>query len=106
MARIVTRWTEEETALLNKLVAQYHNNFKLVARAFPSRSYNQVKGHYFNEFRKTQGQEQESASSAQQTGGAIGAASSFSSEVTAEKSQLGDDLGLDTSFYAFQELLE
>ncbi|CAL6084878.1 SANT/Myb_domain [Hexamita inflata] len=48
MVRTITRWTEEETALLLKLVDQYRNNFKLVASIFPSRSYNQVKGHYFN----------------------------------------------------------
>ncbi|CAL6004417.1 SANT/Myb_domain [Hexamita inflata] len=102
MARIVTRWTEEETALLNTLVAQYNNNFKLVAGAFPSRSYNQVKGHYFNELRKTQSKEQESVNSATLLGRAAGFTPSFDSEATAEKSS-GE---LEMSFYAFQELLE
>lgn len=40
MVRTITRWTEEETALLLRLVDQYRNNFKLVASVFPSRSYN------------------------------------------------------------------
>ncbi|CAL6004477.1 SANT/Myb_domain [Hexamita inflata] len=62
MVRTVTRWTEEETALMNKLVEQYHNNFKLVASAFPSRSYNQVKSHYFNELHKNQNKSQQSKS--------------------------------------------
>ncbi|CAL6014405.1 SANT/Myb_domain [Hexamita inflata] len=102
MARTVTRWTEEETALLNKLVVQYNNNFKLVAGAFPSRSYNQVKGHYFNEFRKAQSKEQESVNQVALLGRAAGFTPSFDSEATAERSN-GE---LEISFYAFQDLLE
>lgn len=59
MVRTITRWTEEETALLLKLVDQYNNNFKLVASVFPSRSYNQVKGHYFNVQNRKQSLEEE-----------------------------------------------
>ncbi|CAL6010880.1 SANT/Myb_domain [Hexamita inflata] len=91
MVRTVTRWTEEETALLNKLVEQYCNNFKLVASAFPSRSYNQVKSHYFNELHRNQNKPQPSKSAC-----------------TAENSQVYEYVynTPDISFCMFDELSE
>ncbi|CAL6069199.1 SANT/Myb_domain [Hexamita inflata] len=88
MVRTITRWTEEETALLLKLVDQYRNNFKLVASIFPSRSYNQVKGHYFNALRKIKTLEE-----------IIQVQQRVDSEVTAEKSKDNQN----TQFNAFQE---
>ncbi|CAL6030449.1 SANT/Myb_domain [Hexamita inflata] len=88
MVRTITRWTEEETALLLKLVDQYRNNFKLVASIFPSRSYSQVKGHYFNVLRKNKTLEE-----------IIQFQQQKDLEVTAEKSKENQN----TWFNAFQE---
>ncbi|CAL6068981.1 SANT/Myb_domain [Hexamita inflata] len=110
MARTLTRWTEEETTLMNKLVEQYNNNFKLVASAFPSRSYNQVKSHYFNELHKNQNkseQKQENKNKAKKQRQLV-ETQSIDLEITAEKStlQTNENLDQDISFYVFQELLE
>ncbi|CAL6011103.1 SANT/Myb_domain [Hexamita inflata] len=86
MVRTITRWTKEETALLIKLVDQYRNNFKLVASVFPSRSYNQVKGHYFNILHKNNNQE-DKLNSVVQHSQVIKIGPSFDSQVTTLKSK-------------------
>ncbi|CAL6069964.1 Myb-like_DNA-binding domain-containing protein [Hexamita inflata] len=92
MVRTITRWTEEETALLLKLVDQYNNNFKLVASVFPSRSYSQVKGQYFNVLRKNNTVDQIILMKQR----------NVDSEVTTNKSKENQN----TQLYLFQELQE
>ncbi|CAL6014439.1 SANT/Myb_domain [Hexamita inflata] len=111
MARILTRWTEEETTLMNKLVEQYNNNFKLVASAFPCRTYNQVKSHYFNELHKNQNKSEVKSKQNKNTVKKqrhLVETQSIDQEITAEKSTLqnNENLDQDISFYVFQELLE
>ncbi|CAL6068947.1 Conserved_hypothetical protein [Hexamita inflata] len=100
MVRVVVRWTEEETALLNKLVQQYNKNFKLVASAFPSRSYNQVKSHYFNVLHKIQIHLENIH---------IETIQYCDQEVKTEESTTNDESTTnyqDTSLYVFQELFD
>ncbi|CAL6103953.1 SANT/Myb_domain [Hexamita inflata] len=80
MVRTITRWTKEETALLIKLVDQYRNNFKLVASVFPSRSYNQVKGHYFNILHKQNNSQEDKINSVVQHSQVIKVGPSFDSQ--------------------------
>ncbi|CAL6024763.1 SANT/Myb_domain [Hexamita inflata] len=102
MVRTITRWTEEETALLLKLVDQYNNNFKLVASVFPSRSYNQVKGHYFNVQNRKQSLEEENKFQVIPKIQITTAAPSFCAEESAELENLDNY----SSFYLFQDLFE
>ncbi|CAL6030443.1 SANT/Myb_domain [Hexamita inflata] len=106
MVRTITRWTEEETALLLKLVDQYRNNFKLVASIFPSRSYNQVKGHYFNIQNRLQSLEEDNKQFASPQRQITTAAPSIYSEDSIEKSKGHQSLDEDTSFYGFYDLFE
>ncbi|CAL6045555.1 SANT/Myb_domain [Hexamita inflata] len=106
MVRTITRWTEEETILLLRLVQQYQNNFKLVASIFPSRSYNQVKGHYFNVQNRIKSFEEEHATKIIQQMPITTAAPSFDSKVLAGKSKASANLDEDSSFYSFQDFFE
>ncbi|CAL6097738.1 Myb-like_DNA-binding domain-containing protein [Hexamita inflata] len=106
MVRKITRWTQEETELLLRLVQQYQNNFKLVASVFPSRSYNQVKGHYFNVQNRTKIFEEEHATKVIQQILITTAAPSFDSKVPAAKSKASASLDKDSSFYSFQDFFE
>ncbi|CAL6023780.1 SANT/Myb_domain [Hexamita inflata] len=49
MSRLVSRWTQEETEMLNSLVTRFKKNFKRVADHFPGRSYSQIRSHYYNQ---------------------------------------------------------
>ncbi|CAL6073591.1 SANT/Myb_domain [Hexamita inflata] len=83
---------KKETTLMNKLIRSSTTlNFKLVASAFPSRSYNQVKSHYFNELHRNQNKPQPSKSAC-----------------TAENSQVYEYVynTPDISFCMFDELSE
>ncbi|CAL6056416.1 SANT/Myb_domain [Hexamita inflata] len=106
MVRTITRWTEEETALLLKLVDQYNNNFKLVASVFPSRSYNQVKGHYFNVQNRKQSLEEENKFQVIPQIQITTAAPSFCAEESAEECAELENLDDFSSFYPFQDLFE
>ncbi|CAL6056420.1 SANT/Myb_domain [Hexamita inflata] len=106
MVRTITRWTEEETALLLKLVDQYNNNFKLVASVFPSRSYNQVKGHYFNVQNRKQSLEEENKFQVIPQIQITTAAPSFCAEESAEEWAELENLDDFSSFYPFQDLFE
>ncbi|CAL6050638.1 SANT/Myb_domain [Hexamita inflata] len=105
MVRTITRWTQEETALLLKLVQQYRNNFKLVASVFPSRSYNQVKGHYFNVQNRIKSFEEQNTSRVIQQMLITTAAPSFDSKPAA-KSKASENLDEASSFYSFQDFFE
>ncbi|CAL6084874.1 SANT/Myb_domain [Hexamita inflata] len=106
MVRTITRWTEEETALLLRLVDQYRNNFKLVASVFPSRSYNQVKGHYFNVQNRKQSQEEVIVYCTRQQRQITEPIPSCNSKLTAEKTKERKNVDEDSSFYSFQDMFE
>ncbi|CAL6084882.1 SANT/Myb_domain [Hexamita inflata] len=106
MVRTITRWTEEETALLLRLVDQYRNNFKLVASVFPSRSYNQVKGHYFNVQNRKQSQEEVILYCTRQQRQITEPIPSCNSKLTAEKTKERKNVDEDSSFYSFQDMFE
>ncbi|CAL5985175.1 SANT/Myb_domain [Hexamita inflata] len=46
------RWTADEEVLYQFLLKQYHCNFKEVSKHFPSRSYSQLRSHFYNLLRK------------------------------------------------------
>ncbi|CAL6021600.1 SANT/Myb_domain [Hexamita inflata] len=59
--RVIQRWTEEEEERFARLVLEFNRDFKLVARHFANRSYNQVRSHYYNGVHKTAQSEEDSA---------------------------------------------
>ncbi|CAL6021550.1 SANT/Myb_domain [Hexamita inflata] len=48
-SRKVSKWTDEEQLLFEKLVEQYEKDFRRIAAQFPGRNYNQIRSHYYNE---------------------------------------------------------
>ncbi|CAL6023668.1 SANT/Myb_domain [Hexamita inflata] len=56
----IQRWTEEEEQLFAYLLVQYDKDFRRIAAHFPSKSYNQIRCHYYNNLHKQQ-YEQEQA---------------------------------------------
>ncbi|CAL6090526.1 SANT/Myb_domain [Hexamita inflata] len=42
------RWSEEEEAMFQLLLAQFQNNFREVAKHIQTRSYGQVRSHFYN----------------------------------------------------------
>ncbi|CAL6021618.1 SANT/Myb_domain [Hexamita inflata] len=58
------RWTQEENELFEKLLGLYQKDFRKIAQHFKSRSYGQIRTHYYNELHKQGGDQQldESAS--------------------------------------------
>ncbi|CAL6023728.1 SANT/Myb_domain [Hexamita inflata] len=58
--RVIQRWTEEEEEKFARLVLEFNRDFKLVARHFANRSYNQIRSHYYNGVHKTAQSEEDS----------------------------------------------
>ncbi|CAL6090474.1 SANT/Myb_domain [Hexamita inflata] len=42
------RWSEEEDQLFDQLYKKYKNNFREIARNFKTRTYSQIRSHYYN----------------------------------------------------------
>ncbi|CAL6094813.1 SANT/Myb_domain [Hexamita inflata] len=42
------RWSEEEEAMFQLLLAQFQNNFREVAKHIQTRTYGQVRSHFYN----------------------------------------------------------
>ncbi|CAL6021428.1 SANT/Myb_domain [Hexamita inflata] len=52
--RQTTRWTADEETLFASLVEKYDRDFKRIQHAFASRTYNQIRSHYYNGVYKQQ----------------------------------------------------
>ncbi|CAL6056083.1 SANT/Myb_domain [Hexamita inflata] len=54
MTRLVSRWTQEETKMLNSLVTRFKKNFRRVADHFPGRTYSQIRSHFYNQIYRSE----------------------------------------------------
>ncbi|CAL6021676.1 SANT/Myb_domain [Hexamita inflata] len=65
-----SRWTSEENELFEKLLGIYNKDFRKIAQHFKTRSYGQLRTHYYNEIHKQVGVQEEQINSPQSVGSA------------------------------------